>query len=94
MYDDGDSSVTFYSRYTYVAEGGNARVTKWTTNYAAGGTCIIGCTGIAGNAVNQLNGPRDLKFDRYGNIYVTDQSNHRIQKFMIQLPSSPCPPGQ
>jgi hypothetical protein len=38
-----------------------------------------------------LNGPRDLKFDRYGNIYVTDQGNHRILKFMIQIPNSTCP---
>lgn len=64
---------------------------RWTTNYSAGGTCIIGCNGT-GTAPNQLRGPRDLKFDRYGNIYVTDQVNHRIQKFSIQLPTSPCPP--
>ncbi|CAF4998166.1 unnamed protein product, partial [Rotaria sp. Silwood1] len=64
---------------------------KWTTNYAAGGVCIMGCTGTTGTAANQMRGPRDLKFDRHGNIYVTDQSNQRIQKYMIQLPTSPCP---
>ena len=63
---------------------------KWTTNYAAGGVCVIGCSGTAGNAVNQLRGPRDLKFDRYGNIYVTDQANQRIQKFTIQVPTGGC----
>ena len=47
-------------------------------------------TGVAGNAVNQLNGPRDLKFDRYGNIHVTDQDNHRIQKSMIQVSAGDC----
>ncbi|CAF4052480.1 unnamed protein product [Rotaria sp. Silwood2] len=76
--------------YIYVADGGNSRVVKWTTNYTAGGVCIMGCTGAAGTAVNQMSGPRDLKFDRHGNIYVTDQANHRIQKYMIQLPTSPC----
>ncbi|CAF3503492.1 unnamed protein product [Rotaria sp. Silwood1] len=69
----------------------NNGVVKWTTNYAAGGVCIMGCTGTTGTAANQMRGPRDLKFDRHGNIYVTDQSNQRIQKYMIQLPTSPCP---
>lgn len=52
----------------------------------------MGCTGSAGTAANKMRGPRDLKFDKYGNIYVTDQGNNRIQKYMIQLPTSPCPP--
>ena len=41
---------------------------KWTTNYSAGGVCIIGCSGSRGTAANQLRGPRDLKFDQYGNL--------------------------
>ncbi len=73
-----------------MADPGNQRIVKWTTNYAVGGVCVIGCTSTTGIAANQLNGPRDLKFDRYGNIYVSDQGNNRIQKFMIQLPTSPC----
>ncbi len=64
---------------------------RWTTNYTAGGTCIIACTGTRGTAANQLRDARDIKFDRYGNIYVTDQSNNRIQKFLIQLSNSSCP---
>ncbi len=75
----------------YVADSNNNRVVKWTTNYTAGGICVVGCTNLAGTAANQFNNSRDLKFDSYGNLYVTDQSNHRIQKFMIQLPTSPCP---
>ena len=74
-----------------MADQGNQRIVKWTTNYSVGGVCIIGCTGTSGTAATQLNGPRDLKFDRHGNIYVTDQSNHRILKYAIQLPTSPCP---
>ena len=74
-----------------MADAGNQRIVKWTTNYAAGGVCIIGCSSTSGTAANQLYGPRDLKFDRYGNIYITDQANHRIQKFLIQLPNSTCP---
>jgi hypothetical protein len=61
---------------------------KWTTNYTAGGVCIVGCTGTTGIGNDQLSSPRDLKFDKYGNSYVIDQGNERIQKFMIQSPSS------
>lgn len=53
---------------------------------------MVGCTGTRGSAANQMRSPRDLKFDRYGNLYVTDQGNHRIQKFMIDVSSSlGCP---
>jgi DNA-binding beta-propeller fold protein YncE len=75
-----------------VADSGNGRIMKWTTNYATGGICVVGCTGTRGVATNQLRSPRDLKFDRDGNLYVSDQGNHRIQKFMINpWPSSGCP---
>ncbi|CAF4012444.1 unnamed protein product [Adineta steineri] len=77
--------------YIYVADGNNDRIVKWTTNYTAGGICVVGCTGSTGVANNQFNGVRDLKFDTQGNLYVTDQQNYRIQKFMIQLPTSGCP---
>ncbi len=79
-----------------MVDQGNNRIVKWTTNYAAGGVCIIGCTGTSGTALNQLNGPRDMKFDRDGNIYVLDQGNHRILKFSIQLPatSTTCPTSE
>jgi hypothetical protein len=78
-----------------VVDQGNNRIVKWTTTYSAGGVCIIGCTGTSGTALNQLNGPRDLKFDRYGNIYIDDQGNHRILKYMmVQLPNSTCPTSE
>lgn len=83
-------SYFFSNRYIYVADNGNARIMRWTTNYAAGGTCIIACTGIRGNGLNQLRSTRDIKFDRHGNIYVSDQGNHRILKFGYEPPPSGC----
>ncbi len=74
-----------------MADPGNNRIVKWTTNYTRGGICVVGCTGNVGVANNQFNTPRDLKFDSQGNLYVTDELNNRVQKFMIQLPSSACP---
>ena len=62
---------------------------KWTSNYSAGGACVVGCTGSPGTAANELFTPRDLKFDQHGNLYVSDQRNNRIQKFSIQY-SFPC----
>ncbi|CAF3415280.1 unnamed protein product, partial [Rotaria sp. Silwood2] len=71
--------------YMYIADSGNDRIVKWTTNYSAGGICVVGCTGTGGTAANQLQAPRDLKFDASGNLYVSDQGNHRVQKFAIQI---------
>ncbi|CAF0995619.1 unnamed protein product [Adineta steineri] len=42
--------------------------------------CLVGCDG-KGSQSNQLNQPFSLSYDRSGNIFVTDQDNHRIQKF-------------
>ncbi|CAF0859705.1 unnamed protein product [Rotaria sordida] len=47
--------------------------------------CIVGCSTVAGSSSSQLSSPSDLKFDSYGNIYVTDKSNNRIQKFVLML---------
>ena len=74
-----------------MGDSGNGRVIKWTTNYATGGVCVVGCTGTLGVAANQFNNVRDLRFDKYGNLYVNDQLNHRIQKFTIQTPFTACP---
>lgn len=43
--------------------------------------CIFGCFGH-GSASNQLIVPNSISFDSYGNIYVTDQNNHRVQKVL------------
>ena len=70
----------------YIVDSGNHRIVRWTGNYSAGGTCIVGCTGSNGIAATQLKSPRDIKFDASGNIYVSDQGNNRVQKFLIQTP--------
>jgi hypothetical protein len=36
-----------------------------------------------GSAANQLSMPRHLSFDSYGNIFVVDGYNNRIQKFLL-----------
>jgi hypothetical protein len=48
-----------------------------------GFVCIIGCSGNSGSSSTELSRPRTLGFDSYGNIYVSDTNNNRIQKFIF-----------
>ena len=45
--------------------------------------CLFGCSSGGGSAANQLNSPRQISFDSYGNLFVADQLNSRIQKFLL-----------
>jgi sugar lactone lactonase YvrE len=66
----------------YISEAGNSRITRWAPN-STFGVCIATCTGTAGTASTQLNGPQSLTFDSHGSLYVSDRSNNRVQKFQI-----------
>ncbi|CAF4109536.1 unnamed protein product [Rotaria magnacalcarata] len=44
-------------------------------------TIVAGSTAAASTALNRLNSPTDITFDGYGNMYVVDTANHRIQLF-------------
>ncbi|CAF1540031.1 unnamed protein product, partial [Rotaria sordida] len=62
---------------------GNHRIVGSGLN---GFRCLVGCYGV-GSQSNQLNNPYSLSFDRSGNMFVSDQSNHRIQKFLLMKDS-------
>jgi DNA-binding beta-propeller fold protein YncE len=68
---DGHLFITDFSNNRIVGSGPN------------GFRCIAGCTGVSGAAADQLYYPRGLSFDSYGNIYVADGYNYRIQKFLL-----------
>ena len=70
------------NEYIYVTQLKYSRVTRWTVN-ATFGVCIAGCTGVSGVGPNQLSGAQSLAFDSCGSLYVSDQGNHRVQKFQI-----------
>lgn len=38
-------------------------------------------TGTPGSGPGDLQGPGDVAFDRFGNVYVTDNGNNRVQRF-------------
>ncbi|CAF3761550.1 unnamed protein product [Adineta steineri] len=64
-------------KYLFIVDNNNHRIVGSSLN---GFRCLVGCYGM-GSQSNQLNKPFSFSFDHSGNIFVTDQSNHRIQKF-------------
>ena len=45
--------------------------------------CIAGCTNAQGSTPYQLNTPKAMSFDSYGNIFVADYAGNRVQKFLL-----------
>ena len=64
--------------YMFIVDSGNHRIIGSGSN---GFRCIVGCSSSSGSTIDHLNYPQKMAFDSYGNIYVTDQNNNRIQKF-------------
>jgi tripartite motif-containing protein 71 len=54
------------------------------------GVCFVIKWGTEGSGDGQFNYPEGIAVDSTGRIYVTDNGNHRIQKFL--LPNA-CPPS-
>ncbi|CAF4131603.1 unnamed protein product, partial [Adineta steineri] len=70
--------------YLYIVEFNNQRILGSGPN---GFRCLVGCSGSGGSASNQLLNPATVSFDSYGNMYVTDTGNSRIQKFILSTNS-------
>ena len=66
--------------YLFITDYFNHRVIRLGPN---GFQCIAGCSCVNGSAADQLYFPRSLSFDSYGNIFVADGYNDRIQKFLL-----------
>ncbi|CAF0727312.1 unnamed protein product [Adineta steineri] len=70
-------------KYLFIVDRWNNRIIRSGSNDIR---CIIGC-GREGSQSHQLNDPVTLSFDSYGNIFITDIFNDRIQKFNFLLNS-------
>ncbi|CAF0721345.1 unnamed protein product [Adineta steineri] len=70
-------------KYLFIVDQHNHRIIRSGPNDIR---CIIGCNG-RGSQSHQLSYSATLSFDSYGNIFITDLKNHRIQKFDFLLDS-------
>ncbi len=64
----------------YIVDSDNHRIVREGSN---GFRCVVGCSGLSGSKLTELDGPQTMAFDSYGNIYVHDQYNGRVQKFVL-----------
>jgi hypothetical protein len=70
-------------KYLFIVDQVNHRIIG---SGPSGFRCLVGCWG-RGPASNQLNHPSSLSFDSFGNMYVTDSQNNRVQKFLLSTNS-------
>jgi internalin A len=70
-------------KYLFIVDQYNHRIVG---SGPTGFRCLVGCYG-GGSASNQLYYPWSLSFDSYGSMFVADQSNSRIQKFILSTNS-------
>jgi hypothetical protein len=70
--------------YLFIADSNNNRIVG---SGPYGFRCVAGCMNMSGSTPTQLYVPRCLGFDSYGNIFVIDAGNGRIQKFVIMANS-------
>jgi hypothetical protein len=66
--------------YLFIVDSNNNRIVGSGPN---GFRCLVGCSGVWGSTSYQLYLPQTMAFDSYGNIFVTDTQNSRIQKFVL-----------
>ncbi len=66
-------------KYLFIVDTWNHRIVGPGPN---GFRCLVGCD-KSGAQPNQLHLPFSLSFDSYGNMFVTDLYNNRIQKFLF-----------
>jgi sugar lactone lactonase YvrE len=67
-------------QYLFISDYHNHRVVG---SGPFGFRCLVGCSGNWGTTAQNLFYPMGISFDRYGNLYVADHYNNRIQKFSL-----------
>jgi len=67
------------NKYIFITDASNHRIVGSDEN---GFRCIVACSG-QGSTANKLSSPRSLAFDSFGNLFVVDYYNNRIQKFCL-----------
>lgn len=65
--------------YIFIADSGHDRIVG---SGPFGFRCVVGCIGH-GSAADTMDNPQMFYFDSYGNIFVVDRNNDRVQKFFL-----------
>jgi DNA-binding beta-propeller fold protein YncE len=71
--------------YLFIVDNSNHRIIGSRSN---GFYCVVGCSSVYGSTSSHLYYPYTATFDSYGNIFVSDQENNRIQKFKLMTNTS------
>jgi tripartite motif-containing protein 71 len=71
------------NKYLFIVDSWNNRIVGSGPN---GFRCLVGCS-AGGSGSDQLVFPSALSFDSYGNMFVADWDNDRIQKFFLSTNS-------
>jgi sugar lactone lactonase YvrE len=72
--------VASQSNTIYIADYGVQTVVTWPSGMTVG-TIVAGLNSTLGNIPSLLDRPWGIISDIYGNLYVGDSANHRIQQF-------------
>ena len=67
-------------KHLFIVDSNNHRIIGSGPN---GYRCIVGCFSSGGFGNNQLYYPQSMGFDSYGNFFVADMENHRVQEFIL-----------
>ncbi|CAF5033033.1 unnamed protein product, partial [Rotaria magnacalcarata] len=65
----------------YISNEASHSITQWVLGSYEPHNIYAGIPGRPGNSAAQLFYPEGITIDKYGNLYVADTSNHRIQMF-------------
>ena len=72
--------TTVNSGYLYIANTNQHTVLQWIP-VSSSATVVAGTNGVSGSSNSTLRAPVAVRLDLWGNLYIVDNNNHRIQLY-------------
>ena len=66
--------------YVYIANANQHTIVEWVPG-SSNGTVVAGTNGVQGNTTTTMAYPVAVRIDQYGNLFIVDNNNHRIQVY-------------
>ena len=87
------TGLAIYSGYIYVADAGNHKIRKILISSTVVTAVCGSSSNVSGNVngsttATRFNNPTGITFDAAGNLYVADQGNNLIRKFVASTSST------